>query len=72
MMVNLDLQGFEDTDDEGNETGIALPYVVTIDVSSNSILSIRRNWYEKDNNRMMRQHFAHYQYLRVLDFMDLV
>ena len=68
MMVNLDLQGFEDTDDEGNETGIALPYVVTIDISSNSILSIRRNWYEKDNNRMMRQHFAHYQYLPGLGF----
>ena len=68
MMVNLDLEGFEDTDESGEPTGIALPYVVTIDISSNNILAIRRNWYEKDDNRMMRQHFAHYQYLPGIGF----
>jgi len=68
MMVNLDLEGFEDTDDSGEPTGIALPYVVTIDTSSNNILAVRRNWYEEDDNRMMRQHFAHYQYLPGIGF----
>ena len=68
MMVNLDLEGFEDTDDSGEPTGIALPYVVTIDTSSNNILAVRRNWYEDDENRMMRQHFAHYQYLPGIGF----
>lgn len=68
MMVNLDLEGFEDTDESGEPTGIALPYVVTIDISSDNILAIRRNWYEKDDNRMMRQHFAHYQYLPGIGF----
>jgi len=68
MMVNLDLEGFEDTDDSGEPTGIALPYVVTIDISSGNILSVRRNWYEDDENRMMRQHFAHYQYLPGIGF----
>jgi hypothetical protein len=68
MMVNIDLEGFEDTDETGNETGIALPYVVTIDLSSKIVLSVRRNWYEQDENRMMRQHFAHYQYLPGIGF----
>jgi len=68
MMVNIDLEGFEDTDETGNETGIALPYVVTIDLSSNIVLSVRRNWYEQDEKRMMRQHFAHYQYLPGIGF----
>jgi hypothetical protein len=68
MMVNIDLEGFEDTDETGNETGIALPYVVTIDLSSKIVLSVRRNWYEDDENRMMRQHFAHYQYLPGIGF----
>ena len=47
MNVNLDLPGFEDTA-KGEPTGIMLPYVVTIDLSSRTILSIRRNWYESD------------------------
>ncbi len=68
MMVNLDLEGFEDIDESGEPTGIALPYVVTIDTSSNNILAIRRNWYEEDDNHMMRQHFAHYQYLPGIGF----
>ena len=68
MMVNIDLEGFEDTDETGNETGIALPYVVTIDLSSKIVLSVRRNWYQQDENRMMRQHFAHYQYLPGIGF----
>ena len=68
MHVDLDLEGFEDTDDSGEETGIALPYVVTIAKGSNEILSIRRNWYEDDEMRMKRLHFVHYQYMPGLGF----
>ena len=67
MHVNLDLAGFEDTE-KGEETGIALPYVVTIDHSSRTILSIRRNWYEEDAKRLKREHFVHYQYMPGLGF----
>jgi hypothetical protein len=61
--VDLDLEGFEDKDDDGEETGIALPYVVTLIKGSNDILSIRRNWKEDDEYRLKRQHFVHYQYI---------
>ena len=67
MMVDLDLEGFEDMD--GDEpTGIQLPYVVSIDLSSRNILSIRRNWYEEDERKLKRQHFVHYQYMPGLGF----
>ena len=67
MMVDLDLEGFEDMDG-GEPTGIALPYVITIDLSSRTILSIRRNWYEEDERKLKRQHFVHYQYMPGLGF----
>ena len=68
MCVDLDLPGFEDTDEMGEPTGIALPYVVTIDNSSGIILSIRRNWYEDDPFKKKRIHFAHYQYIPGMGF----
>ena len=61
--VDIDLKGFEDKDDDGEETGIALPYVVTLIKGSNEVLSIRRNWKEDDTLRLKRQHFVHYQYI---------
>jgi hypothetical protein len=61
--VDLNLEGYEDADDEGEETGIMLPYVVTIIKGTNDILSIRRNWNEDDELRLKRQHFVHYQYI---------
>ena len=67
MHVDLDLPGFEDKQ-KGEETGIQLPYVVTMDQSSRTILSIRRNWYEDDERKMRRQHFVHYQYMPGLGF----
>ena len=67
MHVDLDLPGFEDTD-KGEPTGIALPYVVTIDKSSRTILSVRRNWYEDDPKKLRREHYVHYQYLPGLGF----
>ena len=67
MMVNVDLPGFEDL--ENNEpTNIGLPYIITVDKSSNIILSIRRNWKEEDELKLKRQHFVHYQYLPGLGF----
>ena len=62
MHVDVDMAGFEDMEG-GEKTGIALPYVVTIDKSSRQVLSIRRNWHEDDPKKMPRQHFVHYQYL---------
>jgi len=59
----LDLDGFQDVDEDGNETGIMFPYVVTIIKGTNDILSIRRNWNEGDTLRLKRQHFVHYQYI---------
>ena len=59
--AELELKGFEDTDSEGNETGVALPYVVTIDKDSNSILSIRRN-YQNDELKTPTQFFVHYKF----------
>ena len=68
MQVDLDLKGFEDKDANGQDTGIALPYVVTIDHPSGIILSIRRNYYEDDPAKLRRMHFVHYQYLPGLGF----
>jgi len=62
MHVMLDLEGFEDEED-GEPTGIALPYVVTIEKGTRKILAIRRNWYEDDPLKLKRQHFVHYQYI---------
>jgi predicted transcriptional regulator len=63
MHVNLDIKGFEHTNEDGEETGIALPYVVTIEKGTGEILAIRRNWYEDDILNIKRQHFVHYQYI---------
>jgi len=60
--VNLDLEGYEHEDKDG-PTGIALPYVVTIEKGSNKVLSIRRNWNEDDKTHQKRQHFVHYGYV---------
>ena len=63
MHVDLDLPGYEDKDEDGNFTGIALPYVVTIEKGSMEVLSIRRNWRPEDAKKQKRQHFVHYGYV---------
>ena len=63
MHVDLDLAGYEHKDKKGRPTGIALPYVVTIEKGTRKILAIRRNWYEDDELHTKRQHFVHYQYI---------
>jgi hypothetical protein len=62
MCVDLDLPGFEDSDKDG-PTGIALPYIVTIDKSTSEILAIRRNWYQDDPLKLKRMHYTHYTYI---------
>ena len=61
--VDLDLEGFEDEDEDGEPTGILLPYVVTMIKGTNDVLAIRRNWKEDDDLKLKRQHFVHYQYI---------
>jgi hypothetical protein len=61
--TNLDIPGYEHKDKDGNPTGLALPYVVTIEKSSNTVLAIRRNWDPEDNKHQKRQHFVHYGYI---------
>ena len=63
MHVNLDLPGYEHKDDDGKATGIALPYVVTIEKGTNNILAIRRNWEPTDDTHAKRNHFVHYGYI---------
>jgi hypothetical protein len=63
MQVDLDLKGYEDKDRDGEETGIALPYIVTIEKQTQTILAIRRNWNEDDPNKIKRNHFVHYPYI---------
>ena len=61
--VDLDIPGYEDKDKDGEPTGIALPYVVTMIRGTNEVLSIRRNWKEEDPLKLKRHHFVHYQYI---------
>ena len=63
MQVELDIEGFEDVDDEGEVTGIAVPYIVTIEKGTQEILAIRRNWDEDDPMKQPRQHFVQYTYI---------
>ena len=62
MQVDLDLPGYEDVED-GEETGIALPYVVTIEKQTGEVLAIRRNWRSDDETKQKRNHFVHYPYI---------
>jgi hypothetical protein len=63
MHVDMDLEGYEDKDEDGEPTGIALPYVVTIEKQTNTILAIRRNWRPEDESKQKRNHFVHYGYI---------
>jgi len=63
MQVDLDLDGYEDVDDDNKPTGIALPYIVTIEKANGTILAIRRNWRPEDEHKKKRSHFVHYGYI---------
>ena len=70
--IDLDLKGFEHVSPlDGEETGIKLPYIVTIDEGSSKVLSIRRNWNEGDEYYKKNQYFTHYKFLPGLGFYGL-
>ena len=66
--VNLDLEGFEDRDAEGQPTGIKLPYIVTLEESSREILAIRRNYAVDDSKKEKITYFVHFRFLPGLGF----
>ena len=61
--VNLDLEGFEDRDETGDTTGIKLPYVVTVDTSSRTVLAIKRHYKADDPLTKKIQYFVHFKFL---------
>ena len=66
--VNLDLEGFEDVGSDGEPTGIKLPYIVTVDEGSRTVLSIRRNYAPDDLKKNKIQYFVHFKFLPGLGF----
>ena len=66
--TNIDLEGFEDKDEEQNPTGIKLPYIVTIDTTSREVLSIRRNYRAEDPLKNKIEYFTHFKFLPGLGF----
>ncbi len=69
--VDLDIEGYEETDEDGEPTGIKVPYVVTISQDNGQILSIRRNYREDDDMKRKIQYFVHYKFLPGFGFYGL-
>ena len=69
--VDLDLEGYEDMDEDGDPTGIKVPYVVTLSADNGQVLSIRRNYAEDDKNRKKIQYFTHFKFLPGFGFYGL-
>lgn len=60
FQVDYDIAGFEDLDEDGNPTGIKLPYVITLDETSGDVVGVRRNWKEGDELKRRNNYFVHY------------
>ena len=69
--VDLDLEGYEDKGEDGEQTGIKLPYVVTVSENNGKVLSIRRNYKPDDPNRKKNQYFVHFKFLPGFGFYGL-
>jgi len=69
--VDLDLEGYEEEDEDGELTGIKIPYIVTISQDNGQILSIRRNYREDDEDKRKIQYFVHYKFLPGFGFYGL-
>jgi hypothetical protein len=69
--VDLDLDGYEDVDDDGEPTGIKIPYVVTLSLDNGQVLSIRRNYREDDEKKKKIAYFTHYKFLPGFGFYGL-
>ena len=68
MHVDLDIEGFEDMAPDGEPTGVAIPYIVTLDEGSGHILSVRRNFEEGGKIAKKQQYFVHYKFMPGLGF----
>mgnify|MGYP006398416003 FL=1 len=66
--TDLDLEGFEDKDSTGEETGIRLPYIITLELGSSEILSIRRNYSAEDPLKKKQEYFVHFKFLPGMGF----
>jgi hypothetical protein len=66
--INLDIEGFEDIGQDGEPTGIRLPYIVTIDEGSREVLSIKRNFEQNDPKKQKINYFVHFKFLPGLGF----
>jgi len=71
MHVNLDLEGYEDMGEDGEPTGVRLPYIVTIDEANGKVLSIRRNFKAEDPLKKKQDYFVHFKFLPGLGFYGL-
>ena len=71
MHVNLDLEGFEDVGEDGEPTGIKLPYIVSINETNSNILAIRRNYTAQDPLKQKNDYFVHYKFLPGMGFYGL-
>ena len=69
--ADLDLEGYEELDDEGEPTGIKVPYIVTISEDNGQVLSIRRNYLEEDELKKKIQYFTHFKFLPGFGFYGL-
>jgi len=69
--VNLDLEGFEDSSEDGESTGIKLPYIVTVSEENGKVLSVRRNWKQDDPDKNKVQYFVHFKFLPGFGFYGL-
>ena len=69
--VDLDLEGYEDTDEDGQPTGIKIPYIVTISQDNGQVLAIRRNYREDDEKKRKIAYFTHFKFLPGFGFYGL-
>jgi|TARA_A100000172_G_scaffold22600_2_gene12904 hypothetical protein len=69
--VDLDLEGYEEVDDDGETTGIKIPYIVTLSMDNGQVLSIRRNYKQDDPKKKKIQYFTHYKFLPGFGFYGL-
>ena len=68
MYVDLDLKGFEDMDATGKLTGVALPYIVTVNRDNHETLRIQRNWSPDDDKKEKTVNCVHYKFMPGLGF----
>ena len=69
--VDLDLDGYEDVDEDGEPTGIKVPYIVTLSLDNGQVLSVRRNYREDDKRKKKIAYFTHYKFLPGFGFYGL-